>query len=65
MNFYKVFTYKMYNYELVVGLVKGVYIKDNLNNKVREYVFLVFNRFLFVIIFILGKLYIEKDFMIF
>lgn len=65
MNFYKVFTYKMYNYELVVGLVKGVYIKDNLNNKVREYVFLVFNRFLFVIIFILGKLYIEEDFMIF
>lgn len=65
MNFYKVFTYKMYNYELVVGFVKGVYIKDNLNNKVREYVFLVFNRFLFVIIFILGKLYIEKDFMIF
>lgn len=65
MNFYKVFTYKMYNYELVVGLVKGVYIKDNLNNKVREYVLLVFNRFLFVIIFILGKLYIEKDFMIF
>lgn len=65
MNFYKVFIYKMYNYELVVGLVKGVYIKDNLNNKVREYVFLVFNRFLFVIIFILGKLYIEKDFMIF
>lgn len=65
MNFYKVFMYKMYNYELVVGLVKGVYIKDNLNNKVREYVFLVFNRFLFVIIFILGKLYIEKDFMIF
>lgn len=54
-NPHKAFTYKMHNYESVVGPVKGVYTKDNSNNKAREHALLVSNRPSFVTILTLGK----------
>lgn len=63
MNPHKAFTYKMHNYESVVGPVKGVYTKDNSNNKAREHALLVSNRPSFVTILTLGKslAYTERD----
>lgn len=55
MNPHKAFTYKMHNYESVVGPVKGVYTKDNSNNKAREHALLVSNRPSFVTILTLVR----------
>ena len=51
----KAFTYRMHNYESVVGPVKGVYSKGNAMNKAREHALLVSDRPAFVTILTLGK----------
>lgn len=55
MTPHKAFTYRMHDYESVVGPVKGVYTKDNSNNKAREHALLVSNRPSFVTILTLGN----------
>nr|XP_048774007.1 nuclear factor related to kappa-B-binding protein-like isoform X2 [Ostrea edulis]XP_056012397.1 nuclear factor related to kappa-B-binding protein-like isoform X2 [Ostrea edulis] len=55
MTPHKAFTYRMHDYESVVGPVKGVYTKDNSNNKAREHALLVSNRPSFVTILTLVR----------
>ena len=52
----KAFTYRMHNYESIVGPVKGVYSKGNAMNKAREHALLVSDRPAYVTILTLGKL---------
>ena len=51
----KAFTYRMHNYESIVGPVKGVYSKGNAMNKAREHALLVSDRPAYVTILTLGK----------
>ncbi|XP_061165469.1 nuclear factor related to kappa-B-binding protein-like [Saccostrea echinata] len=55
LNPHKAFMYRMHDYESVVGPVKGVYTKDNSNNKAREHALLVSNRPSFVTILTLVR----------
>ena len=51
----KAFTYRMHNYESIVGPVKGVYSKGKAMNKAREHALLVSDRPAYVTILTLGK----------